>query len=894
MADVSTTKETAGALPAPGPIPLHFLKTVIEAGATQTAAGLDTRATVIPPAAARRGLAARRTAEIPVENIARGGKRIRFDARGAPCEAGPVDFGHYELTELLGYGGMGVVCAARQVALRREVALKVARGTDEGSAGEALANFIAEAQITAGLDHPNVVPVHTLARDDTGRVYFTMKRVRGVSWGALLGSTDDDEVARRAAAMTLDDHLEILLRVGDAVAFAHSKLVLHRDLKPDNVMIGAYGEVLLMDWGLAMHFGPENPYLLDPTLEPRLSGTPVYMAPEMARGELATLAPSTDVYLLGAILYELLCGRPPHVGLAFTEVVARAAEGEVVPPEQVAPDRRITPELSAIVMRALAPRMEDRYQTVKELQEALRGYRLRAESLTVVADAERSLAGLRQRAGRRALAGGDHRPQPPGEQAAVLYGELSELIGAFRQALKLWTGNERARAGLLEALTLQIRLALAEGDLNLARVHLQGLAELAGQGEEGWRARVSAEARSLGESLERQVALQAAAARRARRHRVLVIIIVATVLASIAGGVVLLARQRQLAVSNLGLARAGRQLAQDNLRLGQRMQRRLFAHAVQARAELFAMFLESVEAVTDELREDLEHLLASPAAALPPAPRTAAGRDGFYLDEDFYDPARRPADAREDSRYGLTISKTQGAVVLAGRPTGAARQLALEDARRLGRLAAHLAQTHRPREDLLWTVAATTRGAKLTFPGVGLYRDKPDYDPTSRPWFKAALASTGARPRWNDPHVDSAGRGLILSCGSPLKVGGARVGAVAVELGLDQLQAHLTDFLRTAGKEARGLLVRRDGGIVIDSRYAADPQRWKERFVVKNISELPQWFRERFAAALRTRTAPDEAAVLVEGRQQLYVSHAWLPHPDWVLLVAAPSAAVGE
>ncbi len=190
---------------------------------------------------------------------------------------------------------MGEVVAARQTALGREVAIK--RLPRSGVTARDQARFRSEAILASSLDHPNIVPIHDLGVDQEGRTFFAMKKVQGTHWGARFRQLGEAE------------NLEILIRVCDAVAFAHSRGVLHRDLKPDNIMIGEFGEVLLMDWGLAVRLDD-----LHRESSRFASGSPAYMAPEMACADNAAIGIRSDVYLLGACLYELLVGEPPHPG----------------------------------------------------------------------------------------------------------------------------------------------------------------------------------------------------------------------------------------------------------------------------------------------------------------------------------------------------------------------------------------------------------------------------------------------------------------------------------------------------------------------------------------------------------------------------------------------------
>jgi serine/threonine-protein kinase len=263
----------------------------------------------------------------------------------------------YELLGPLGRGGMASVWLARDRELEREVALKVIDPADRGPA--AAARMLREARVMAGLEHPGILPVHDVGVLPDGRMYYAMKRVSGRRL---------DEMVRDGAP--LPELLRIFERICEAVAFCHARGVIHRDLKPENVMVGSFGEVLVLDWGLAkLREGPRSeaaaPGEGDPagpgsapaappppgaTGHGAVLGTPGYMAPEQARGDVEATDERADVYALGALLHYLLVGAPPGP----------------------APDpRRERPELArplcAICLRALAPEPGRRYGGVPAL-----------------------------------------------------------------------------------------------------------------------------------------------------------------------------------------------------------------------------------------------------------------------------------------------------------------------------------------------------------------------------------------------------------------------------------------------------------------------------------------------------------------------------------------------
>jgi WD40 repeat protein/serine/threonine protein kinase len=332
----------------------------------------------------------------------------------------------YELLDIIGEGGMGVVYAAHQSSIARTVAVKMlkpsARVRDEQRD-----KFISEAVVTGELDHPNIVPIYDLGSNDEGALFYSMKRVRGTPW---------DKVIHQKS---LDDNVGILMRVADAVAFAHAGGVIHRDLKPENVMLGDYGEVLVMDWGLA-RITPEFAHVDAVYQADSLGGTPAYMSPEMAKGPVEAINKSSDVYLLGAILYEIIGGQPPHSGRDVMQCLMAASQNRI---DAI----RYDGELKEIALKAMATQQEDRYQTVKELQEAIHIYQSHSESLVLTAHANQNL--------QKARTSKDYQLF-----ARALYG--------FQESLTLWDQNHRARLLLTETQRDYATSALEKGDLDLA------------------------------------------------------------------------------------------------------------------------------------------------------------------------------------------------------------------------------------------------------------------------------------------------------------------------------------------------------------------------------------------------------------------------------------------
>ncbi len=297
----------------------------------------------------------------------------------------------------IGRGGMGRVLEAEDPDLLRTVAVKVLMDPELAGAEE-VGRFVAEARITSQLEHPNIVPVYELGIGEAGQVWFSMHRVRGRSLDALIGelAAGDEEALARWSRHRL---LTAFVQVCNAVAYAHDRGVLHRDLKPANVMLGRFGEVLLMDWGVARVTGEvdrHGPVSLGPPgsdswseLESMI-GTPGYMAPEQAKAEGGDRR--SDVWSLGAILYELLTWQRAYQGSGALQLLYKATLGPPPDPREVAPERQIPEEIAAVCMRSLqsdpADRQQDAVQLGAEVRAFLEGSLRRARAAHLVEEGE--------------------------------------------------------------------------------------------------------------------------------------------------------------------------------------------------------------------------------------------------------------------------------------------------------------------------------------------------------------------------------------------------------------------------------------------------------------------------------------------------------------------------
>lgn len=289
----------------------------------------------------------------------------------------------YGVGEVIGEGGMGVVRTTVDKRIGREVAMKLVR-PGEGSRGDLKARFLREACVQGQLEHPAIVPVYDLARDPEGTLYFTMKRVRGATFEQIVDALRAGDVD---ATRTYTRHklLSAFASVCNAVDFAHARGVVHRDLKPGNVMLGDFGEVYVLDWGLAKVVGAPEPRLpseppavgggSDPGARTRhgaTMGTPGYMAPEQLRGE--NVDARADVYALGAILFELLALEPLHPQASAEHANASTLRGVDARPSVRAPDRDVPPELDDVCVRATALDAPRRTPTVRAVVEAVERY----------------------------------------------------------------------------------------------------------------------------------------------------------------------------------------------------------------------------------------------------------------------------------------------------------------------------------------------------------------------------------------------------------------------------------------------------------------------------------------------------------------------------------------
>lgn len=381
----------------------------------------------------------------------------------------------YTLLSQLGEGGMGVVFEALQNHLGRTVALKMIRPERAGDP-LARAGFFYEAVITAGLEHPGIVPVLEFGRAQDGRDFYVMKKATGVPWSQVIRKN------------TLKENLAIFDRVADVVTYAHSRGILHRDLKPANILLGDFGEVWVGDWGVAIAKGTDGTYH-----HAHPGGTPQYMPPEMARGDTGSLGPRSDVYLLGAVLMEIVTGKPPHQAETALDTILEAAANVITSVGDH--------PLMATIWKALAESADARYASVLELRGAI-GECLAMERCRLhIAEAETLF--------KKAARDGD-------------YALFQKAIAEYDSALVACPENGQARHNRLKTLAAYSRKALANGEYDLALTIIEP--EIMN----------STKAAALADMISKQ---KERAARRLRRSRIIMAVLFMAILLGAGGGV---------------------------------------------------------------------------------------------------------------------------------------------------------------------------------------------------------------------------------------------------------------------------------------------------------------------------------------------------------------------
>ena len=406
---------------------------------------LDPRATLIAPQPSEspetviNPAAAQEAAEIYAKGL-----NTAIPPRTISREETPNQIQDYKVEQKLGAGAFGVVFSALQVPLDRSVAVKVLTDTTDAplERRQRMKNeFLREAQFTGRLEHPNIVPVHdiglTVNAEGQANPFYVMKEIRGKSWLETIR-----EESRR-------ENLKIFKSVINAIAFAHDRNIVHCDLKPENVMVGEFGEVLVVDWGQAIDLSSPD------TIRP--GGTPAYISPEMARYwcdlylKYKPESPAreevgfrSDVYLLGSLLFEVVTKSPPHVGEegeSAYQIIRRAAKNEVADYQ-----RHIDDELMQIALAAM--RLGDRspIETIDDLSKAIQLYEDRLSSIELRHRAQRILKSAKAKSD---------------------YDEFQRARFAFEESIEKWDGNKLSRKGLRDARLSCAELALKDQNFDL-------------------------------------------------------------------------------------------------------------------------------------------------------------------------------------------------------------------------------------------------------------------------------------------------------------------------------------------------------------------------------------------------------------------------------------------
>jgi predicted Ser/Thr protein kinase len=329
---------------------------------------------------------------------------------------------------VLGKGGMGLVYLATQNSVNRSVALKVIRKDKQTEAFSK--QFFYEAEITAQLEHPNITPIYELGRTPDGTFFYSMKYIQGIPW------------EKKIRENTIDENLEIFDKLCDAIGFAHSKNIIHMDIKPDNVQLGEYGEVYAVDWGVASNL--KRPESI------RCAGTWQWISPEVSRGERDKIGKCSDIYLLGGVLFLIVTGHHPRLpkdpaAKMGQSGLAKAAQNNLIQPTDC------KDPMVAVALKALATNPSDRYDRVEDLQDAI--HAIQKERANIKSSQE-----LTERAkvlAKEAQAQGD-------------YDRFTRSMYGFKDAVELWDNNPEAPEELKQVRLAYGQCAFEKGDYDLA------------------------------------------------------------------------------------------------------------------------------------------------------------------------------------------------------------------------------------------------------------------------------------------------------------------------------------------------------------------------------------------------------------------------------------------
>ncbi|MBN2562708.1 MAG: SUMF1/EgtB/PvdO family nonheme iron enzyme [Phycisphaerae bacterium] len=529
--------------------------------------------------------------ECTPENTLRNPDEPRLALRDRTSESGATPAPNlsekgYDVIKVLGEGGVGIVYQVVQKSIGREIAVKMMKPCSGRDAGQT-EKFVAEALVTGKLDHPNILPIHDLDRTADGQPFYTMKMVRGTPWSEVIRDK------------SLTENLTILADVCDAISFAHAEDVVHRDLKPENVMLGEFGEVQLLDWGMGAWVSGDG-RLVDSSVTHAAGGTPAYMAPEMVTGEDGPVGIHSDAYLLGAILFEIVTGKPPHPGRRVLDSLENARRNVIRPPDSGG-------VLVDIALTAMQTRPSDRYSSVGDFRQALLDYQRHAQSITLC---ERSADDLRR----------------AGESED--YELFAQARFGFRQALAFWDENAEARVGIMATQLEYARCAFKKGDYDLARSMLD---------------ENDAEHRTLAAEVESARCRRDAAKRRLKMMRVAAVSLIAAVIVILTVASIWINRAKRQAVVAKEDAIAAKEAAVSSGEAEAR-QRRLAesatarakdeeARAIQALSDLEKAYADLVEAQKQEKRARAE---AKASEQIATETRDELAKTGMLLDNSWW------------------------------------------------------------------------------------------------------------------------------------------------------------------------------------------------------------------------------------------------------------------
>ena len=292
------------------------------------------------------------------------------DIEGEPPPKISNSFKKYTHFRDLSTGGKANLISCKDTNLGRRVVLKMLRPELSGDNVE-LRRLIREARITAQLAHPATVPMYELGQNDNGDWFFAMKKIEGHTlFEIIVGLARREKVIEEE--FDLNRLLSILTQVGDALAYAHVRGVIHRDVKPENVIVGMFGEVTIIDWGAAKVWGMPNDG--DEDTKGQRGGTPLYMSPEQVTGN-RLVDERTDVFSLGVVMYEILCQREPFRGADISATFSNIVSKPPVSPSEIAPHRMIPPTLEGICLKAMEKNPNDRYNTMGKMMLAIQNFR---------------------------------------------------------------------------------------------------------------------------------------------------------------------------------------------------------------------------------------------------------------------------------------------------------------------------------------------------------------------------------------------------------------------------------------------------------------------------------------------------------------------------------------